>query len=249
MVLRTDDPQRELSAADATFSREGGVELDAYHFARAAGAVLAVCDEPTLQLEIFDGEGILIVATDTARLSLLRAWVPLPDDDGWKATSEIAGPGPGLDEKPDLTVTAALGPIGVRVLAELAKPKRAKYNAKEHLTVEWGEQIDGGKPTLGGDLKPRIVRFVTDEGTFPAPDPQNPFDWRQLARDVEDGGSAVLDYGQRISGDWAIAFGKIANALGTERDLLISPARLGDQPFTRVRVPGFPAVRGFGVES
>lgn len=237
------------SPAPSLFQGEGSLKLDAYHFARAMAAVRVVCagDPPIFQLEIFDDEGVLIVGTD--KVSLLRAWVPYPDPAGWRMTAEVAGPAPKLDEKPTRIVSAAVGTTGLRVLGELGKAKRGKDRPKEYVTIEWGLRLEGDQPTLGGDVRARAVRLITDDDIHVASDPQDPFDWRPYAREIEDADASMLDYGMRVSGARAMTFGHIADALGGERDMLISPAQVGDRRFTRVQVPGFPSVRGFGIEN
>lgn len=248
MARPSTDKATSPDAAPSLFEPEGALKLDAFHFARAVGAVRVACaDEPILQLEIFDNEGVLVVGTD--KESLLRAWVPMPDPDGWKVTAEVAGLAPKLDEKPTRVVSAAIRPTGLRLLADLAKAKRAKDNPQEHITIEWGLRREGEQPSLGGDVRARAVRFVTDDDTHIASDPQDPFDWRPGAREIEDAEAAVLDWGMRISAGWARVFSGIADALGDDdRCLLISPAMVGTQRFSRVSVPGFPPVRGYGME-
>lgn len=236
---------------DDPFESEGSATFDAYHLARACLAVIvAAHDElPTLQFELFDEDGaggVLVVAHDGS--NLLRAWVPAPDPEGWKVTAEVAGPAPKLDEKPTRTVSAQLGTIGLKVLAELGKAKRAKDNPAEQVTLKWGTRPEGRQATLGADLKGRAVQLVTDEGTYPAHDPEQPFAWRDAAKAIESPDAATLDWGLRISGDMAITFGRIAIALGDDRRMLISPAMVDGRVYTRVKVPGFPAVQGYGVE-
>lgn len=227
-----------------------GVRVDAYHFARGAAAVLAACGEtPTLQLEYFDGEGILIVGTD--QYDVLRTWIPLPASGGWKDTEDVSGDAPSLNEKPDLIVNATLTEYASKILTIHAKVKRAKDNPKEHLTIEWGQRPDGAQQTLGGDLAPRAVRFSTPEGTAVCSDPQESFDWRTYAADVEAFDARTRTVGGQIGidGARAIAYGRIGQALGVDRRFIIGLATVDDRRFITVQVPGFPYVQGFGIEA
>lgn len=243
MARQHDDNRAEL------FHPDGGVQLDAYHFARAATAVLAANGNDTLQLEVFDDEGILLVGTN--QTDLLRAWVPLAEEGGsWAHTAEVAGPGPGIDEKPDRVVCAQLDTLGVRLLAELGKAGRGKAYPTEIVKVEWGHLPEGAQPTLGGPVAPPAVRIVTGTAISVASDPQTPFDWRPYAADIEAAANkrAPGAWGITIGGGWAVAFGKLGNALGVDRRISISEAEVDGRTFTVVRIPGFPAVRGFGLD-
>lgn len=242
-------PETDLLTKSDLFRPDApGVDLDSYHFARAATAVLAAAgDANVLQLEIFDGEGILLVGTN--QTDLLRAWVPLSEPGGsWAHTAEVAGTGPGVDEKPDRIVCAGLDTLAVRLLAELGKAKRGKDYPAEIVCVEWGHLTEG-QLTLGGPDAPPAVRIVTGTAISIATDTGKPFDWRPYATDIESSSSRVRDgLGTTISGDWAITFGKLGNALGTDRHINIDTAEVEGRYYTVVRIPGFPAVRGFGID-
>jgi hypothetical protein len=219
--------------------------LDAYHFSRAVLAVLATTDTdaPKLQIEIFDSLGALLIGTDG--YSLLGAWVPWPDVDGWDATRRYGAERPAGNVEPSLVLVASdtEGDLP-RWAAKYAKASRAKGRPKEQVTVEVGT-LTTPEPVLSDEVAPWGIRFGGDSNQIVLPYTMGAgINWRPWAEEVEHGKPA--DGAIKLGATRFVQLGRLAG-ISVERTIHLQARDLDDGrgSVVTVDVPGFPHVAGY----
>lgn len=244
------EPTLEVGSGFVAYPDVDPIRLDSHLLGRAICAVLAAADPdlPIVQIEEHK-LGVRVVCTD--RHSLLWAWVPEPSGDGWEATTS-SGPTipPPLDHEPQ-SVWAVSDPDGRLAwwATSFAKAKWAKARPKDHVAIVRGYDVDpDGAQTLDPELDKRLTRFAHDDVSVTRGE-HDPYDWRQIARSVDQARPVAELGGMAILGGRLQQAGKLGAYAADQnvRVRLVSTAARG-QPggrLLRLDIVGCPVVSGF----